>query len=189
MNLLTDDLPKSVTIDGKEHVLKTDYRYALHTMLAFEDPDLTSFERTDILIKNTFYEIPGNQEEALKVSGWFLNGGKEYDDTRQARRLVSFEKDANLIYAAFNSTHRIDLQEIEEMHWWRFLALFTDLGSETAFGSLTTLRHRYYSGKCTKEEKAAITEMGDAFLVEDIEYLTIEEMEAERALDEIISRG
>jgi len=180
VNILVNALPQSVEIDGTEYELNTDYRASLFTILAFEDSELTQSEKVSLMLDNLFFEIPSDLLAAVKKAQWFLNAGRENKDDG-SRRLYSFEKDANLIFAAYQQTHGIDLQSAK-MHWWKFLALFMDLGADTAFCSLVGLRSRYYAGKCTKEEKAAIREMGDTFEIAQDSYYSPEEKELIRKI-------
>ena len=95
-------------------------------------------------------------------------------------RLYSFSKDAPLIYSAFRQTHGVDLER-EDLHWWKFIALFMDLSGDTAFGNLINLRRRIKTGKATKEERQAAREIGDLLEVPEVDMRTIEEREAEEA--------
>ena len=112
--------------------------------------------------------------EAVEKANWFLNCGDEPSEAQSGVRLYSFEKDANFIFAAFRQTHGIDLQK-ENLHWWKFIALFMDLGQDTTFCQLTALRKRVKSGKATKEEKQAAKNMGDMFIIEDVKRYSPEE--------------
>lgn len=69
------------------------------------------------------------------------------------------------------------------------MALFMDLGADTAFCSLVGLRRRVKTGKATKEEKAAAREMGNAFVVPEVDTRTIEERIAERAFMDLMGQG
>lgn len=182
MNILVDDFPDAVEIAGEIIPIDTDFRTAIRIILAFEDPELTIAEKQAVLISNLFLEPPPDLGQAIEVGVRFLNGGVDRDsdsDTGNNLRLYSFEKDSALIFAAFKQTHGIDL-ETAELHWWKFLALFMDLGAETAFCNLVSLRKRVKTGKATKEERRAAKEMGEAFVLEDIDTRTIEEKERER---------
>jgi hypothetical protein len=140
-------------------------------ILAFEDDQLTGYEKQMIMLENL--------QAALEMGMKFLDGGKVGEDEDSGPRLFSFEKDANLIFAAFRQTHGIDLQNIEYLHWWSFLALFMDLGADTAFCNLVGLRKRVKSGKATTEERETAREMGDMFDVPEIDDRTLEEKEKE----------
>lgn len=178
MNILTDRLPAFVCVDGKEYVIRTDFRDCLRVVMAFEDNSLTKVEKAEVLLEVLYPILPDNQQAALEMGIKFLDGGNEDEgEGAPAHRVFSFAKDANLIFAAFRQTHGIDLETVE-MHWWKFLALFMDLGSETTFCRLVSLRSRVKSGKATAEERRAASEMGEMFDVPDIDDLTLEERDA-----------
>jgi hypothetical protein len=180
-NILTEDLPDTVEIDGVDYAINTDYRAALRVMLAFEDDELANAEKQIVLLSNLYPTLPANFEEALRKALLYLNAGKisNDEDAEPGPRLYSFSKDASVIYAAFRQTHNIDLQTAV-LHWWQFLALFMDLGQDTTFCQLIGLRKRVKTGKASKEERQAAREMGDVFDVPEMDTRTIEEKEAER---------
>lgn len=184
-NVLVDEFPTSIEVSGIPYKVNTDFRFSLSTMLAFEDSSLTAYEKSVIMLHNLFGDIvPENTEEALEKCQWFLNCGAEAgEEEADTRRLFSWSKDANFILAAFSATHGIDLQSVK-MHWWRFYALFMDLGQDTTFCSLTALRKRYFAGKCSKEERAMIRDMGSVFEVPDSQTLSLEEQEIANKLKE-----
>lgn len=161
-------------IDGQEVAINTDFRDCLRIVLAFEDNDLAAIEKQSVLIDNLYPERPNNLAEAVSQGVKFLNGGDGGEEKESLPRLYSFSKDAGLIFAAFRQTHGIDL-ETASMHWWKFQALFMDLGQDTAFCNLVGLRKRVKTGKASKEERAAAREMGEAFDVPEVDDRTIEE--------------
>jgi hypothetical protein len=174
MNLLLGQLPKTVEINGHEWLINHDFRACLQTILAFEDPDLTPEEKNVVLLNNLYPEIPPDQGKALKAALDFLNGGEETQEETEGPRLYSFAKDANYIYAAFRQTHGIDLSTVQ-MHWWVFLALFMDLGSETVFCNLISMRKRYRDGKLTKEERREYNQHPELYDLPEIDTRTLEE--------------
>jgi hypothetical protein len=188
MNLLVDELPETVDIGGKPYPIVTDFRAALRCILAFEDDSLTAYEKQTVMLCNLYPAMPPDALEAMKQAAWFLNGGRESDDSAGGPRVYSFGKDANLIFAAFRQTHQIDLKTAQ-LHWFEFLALFMDLGSETTFCNLVSLRKRIKTGKATKDERRAALEMGELFDVPDVDDRTIEQREAERQFDEAVAEG
>ena len=192
MNILVDEFPESLTVDGVNYAIDTDFRDVLRVILAYEDETLTQFERQLILLNNLYGDrIPRNTTDALERALWFLNGGKDAQqpqDTEETQtRLYSFSKDANFIFSAFRQTHGIDLQKTS-MHWWEFLALFMDLGSETTFSSLIGLRKRVKSGAATKEERAAAQSMGEVFEIPDPDTRTLDEKEAEAEFLRLVAK-
>lgn len=179
MNILVDRLPEILEVDGHECRIDSDFRTSLKILLAFEDPDLAAVEKSMVFYDNLYIDKPDNIGAALEKGTWFLNMGRE-DNDDSGPRVFSWSKDANLIFAAFQQTHGIDLEAVPYMHWWKYMALFMDLGSETAFCSLVGLRKRVKTGKATKEEKAAARELGSMFIVEEIDDRTPDEIQAER---------
>ncbi len=180
MNILVDKLPTSIDVSGQEYRIDADFRNCLKIILAFEDPELASVEKSLVFYENLYIDKPEDARAALERGTWFLNGGKDEVDEPDGPRVFSWNKDANLIYAAFQQTHGIDLESVTFLHWWKFLALFMDLGADTAFCTLAGLRKRVKTGKASKEERQMARELGDAFVVEEVDDRTVEEREAER---------
>jgi len=177
-NILTSTFPKSLTVAGEDYPIHWGHRDCLRIMANLEDHDLTRWEQYTYLVQALYVEIPDSFNEALMQALWFLHGGRDLEEASERAdnvKTFSYEQDAEIIYAAFSTRHGIDLSA-EELHWWRFRALFTDL-RETTFSELCSLRKRYYDGDCSKEELAAIGEMGYAFYSAgvDEEDLTWEE--------------
>ncbi len=178
MNILTDELPRSIEVDGKEYAINSNFRDCLRIILAFEDPELTDVEKQIVLLQNLYVTIPKNTAVAISQGIKFLDGGRDEQEGEQnesSPRVYSFSKDADFIFAAFNQTHKIDLSDTEYLHWWKFIALFMDLGSDTVFCNLTSLRKRVKTGKASKEERSAAKEMGDIFEIPETDDRTLEE--------------
>lgn len=176
-NILTSTFPTSLIVAGEDYPIRYGHRDCLRIMANLEDNDLTRWEQYTYLVQALYVDIPEGFNEAVIQALWFLHGGRDLEeavDHADSVKTFSYEQDAELIYSAFSTRHGIDLAE-KELHWWRFRALFTDL-RETTFSELCSLRKRYADGDCTKEELAAIAEMGDSFyLASAEEELTWEE--------------
>jgi hypothetical protein len=163
-----------------EYPIETDFRDCLRVSLAYEDPDLTGYEKQLIMLSNLYPEPIEDVQGALEQGAKFLNGGRVATEDEEGLRLFSFEKDANLIFSAFRQTHGINL-ETAKLHWWAFLALFADLGADTVFCNLVSMRKRVKNGTASKEERHAAEEMGEMFIIPDHDDRTPEEKEQERA--------
>jgi hypothetical protein len=127
---------------------------------------------------NLYPVVPENLELAVKEALKFIDGGEEHRENNESKkpRVYSWKKDSSFIFSAFKQTHGIDLSK-DELHWWVFLALFMDLGADTAFSRIINLRSRIKSGKATKEERSAARDMGDMFDVEDDDIKSVEDIE------------
>ena len=193
MNILVDELPEAIEINGIEYAVNSDFRTGLGCILDMESSDLTDEEKCILLLRRIYGDvIPEDGETAIKLAVKFLDGGKEPPEEENPfadnTRLYSFEKDSALIYAAFRQTHGIDLQKVD-LHWWQFLALFQDLGADTGFCNLVNLRRRVNSGEATKEERKYALKLGDAFEVVDPSEALTETDNENVTLFELLSNG
>lgn len=193
MNILLDDLPEAIEVNGVEYAVNFDFRTGLACILDMESSELTDEEKCILLLKRMYGDvIPEDGETAIKLAVKFLDGGKEPPEEENPfadnKRLYSFEKDSALIYAAFQQTHGIDLQKVD-LHWWQFLALFQDLGADTAFCNMINLRRRVNSGEATKEERQYALKLGDAFEVIDPSEALTETDNENVTLFELLSSG
>jgi hypothetical protein len=182
VNILTDRLPEAIRVNGRVYEINSDFRDCLRIILAFEDNSLTPLEKQMLLMENLFRDVVNSEDypEAMQQGVRFLDGGGKLEedvegDRGQHLRLYSFSQDANLIFAAFQQTHGIDLQNTEYLHWWQFLTLFMDLGESTSFCSLVGLRKRVKTGKATKEERQVAREMGAMFEVPELDTRSLAE--------------
>lgn len=181
MNILVDELPTAIEIDDDVFDIDTDFRSCLRTILAYEDPLITDNERRLVLLVNLYgNSIPDDLDKAVKAGLKFLDGGNEPEegDSIVGPRVYSFSKDSNFIYAAFKQTHNIDLNTAS-LHWWKFLALFMDLGPDTTFCNLIQLRRKLKTGKASKEERALARDMSDIIDLPEPDTRTAEERRKE----------
>lgn len=177
MNVLTGPLPESVQINGVDYKLRTDFRNALRVMLAFEDSDVTPEERGAILLENIYEEVPEDVSAAITMASRFLDGtleGREEEPREEKPRLYSFSHDGNYIFAAFQQTHGIDLDTVQ-MHWWKWIALFMDLGQDTTFCNLISMRKRVKTGKASKEEVKEYRENRDLYELPEVDNRSLDE--------------
>lgn len=188
MNILIDQLPDYVEVDGVQYKIDPDFRTVIRTLVAFEDNDLTQNEKHYVLVTNHVKDkvpleiLPKVAEEILK----FFNMYEEFES--DGNRYYSFSKDAKLIYAAFRQTHGIDLTTVN-LHWFQFMSLLMDAGADTVFCSIVSLRKRVKTGKATKEERKLAREMKDIFDLPEVDNRTVEEKEAERKFMEMVERA
>ncbi len=179
INILIDKLPQSVTIDGAEYPVNSDFRACLIIMMAFEDYTLTDLEKQAVMLNILYPYIPENTQAAIDAAVWFLDCGEENEGARNGAgmRLYSFSKDAKYIYSAIKQSHGVDLETIEYLHWWKFAYMFLDLDKDCFFSQMLYYRKQRAKGKLTKEEAAFYNEIRD--ILELPQYHSQEELEAE----------
>ncbi len=181
MNFLLDKLPQAVMIDGKAVPVNTDFRTCLRIIQALEDERLMEHEKLTVLITLLYPEPPENIALAIEQGLKFLNLGEQVDASRAHQQPVySLNKDSAYIYTAFKSTFNIDLNTVENLHWWKFRSLFADLGRDCFFNTLISLRSRQRTGKLTDSEKE--------FVRRNPELLSLSEPKQNSAVQDFISK-
>lgn len=147
MNILTDPLPNTISIQGREVAIKTDFRDWLRFIAIVRDYDLDRLTIEDYAemvrrISETLFEDPPEITYDLfpAVTAFysgFSNGKKSESDDN--KRLFDYEIDAESIYSSFAQVYGIRLKN-EKMHWYEFRALFVALPEECALGKLIHIR-------------------------------------------------
>jgi hypothetical protein len=144
------------------------------------------------MLDNLYIDHPDDLEQAAGQAARFLNAGKDSEEDGEEQesplRLYSFTRDADFIFAAFRQTHGIDLEK-ENPHWWKFMALFMDLGADTTFCNLVNLRKRLKNGKASKDEREAARELGALADVPDMIEGTLEERIREQEFMKMVEKG
>lgn len=133
MNMLIDDLPKSVNINGVEYPINTDFRAGIRYEILMQE----TMDEVELVLRSLelFYKdsVPEDLNAAIEQIIWFYQCGKQEKPSGAGKSLTngkqaySFACDDDLIYAAILDQYGIDLQEVEYMHWWKFQALFKGL--------------------------------------------------------------
>ena len=177
MNVLTDGYPHVVEIDGAEYALNTDYRVGIQIMTAFEDPELTGYEKQSIMLQLLYPVIPPDTRRAAELAVLYLNCGQEKgaETSDDGNRYYSWTQDARFIMSAIEQTYHVDLSA-SEIHWWRFVGMFLDLNEDCFFSKLLYLRKQKAKGKLTKEEQEWYRSIQD--IAELPEVYTSEEQSA-----------
>lgn len=124
-----DRLPDYIDVDGVKLRILTDFRVwtAFERMMRFaSDPGVVVPFMQKVLPDK---KLAGTLEQMLGAMVYFYACGEtapKGKSTKKAKRIIDYELDSGLIYAAFMAQYRIDLTE-ESLHWWRFRALFDGL--------------------------------------------------------------
>ena len=146
MDLTKKSLPNIVKIGGRDFSIYTDFRLWM---------------RFEIAVSKRRYD------EDIDVSYLFKNDAPEYCNLTELfafsrpqselPRAIShsdaiaydFELDADLIYSAFLGQYGIDLMEVEDLHWHKFLALFKGLNGSTRLREV--MGYRCYERQSNKD--------------------------------------
>ncbi len=170
MNILLDLLPDTVDIGGVEYPINTDFRISILFELMMQDSSLPDEEKMQEAIRLYYPEIPHDLKEAVEKLIWFYRCGKvekakkntasqEEEENMQERLVYSFEHDDRYIYAAFLSDYGIDLQDVEDLHWWKFRAMFLALNDSCEFKKIMGYRSMRITSTMSKEQRAFYEKM------------------------------
>jgi hypothetical protein len=143
------NLPQSINISGKDFKIITDYRNILAIIQAFNDPDLKEKEKMFVCLYNLYEDFEKidikDIEEAYKKAIEFIECGAGSD--RPSPRVVNWEKDEQLIFAAVNKVAGFEVRSAQYMHWWTFVGYFQNIEKEDTWGYILTLRQKRARGK------------------------------------------
>lgn len=163
-----DKPPEQVEVDGKLYKINSDFRTSIQFEILMQKKELTEKQKefanelclldkemdretAELLAKykdglELYYpEIPNDINGAINAMLWFYECGKENIDKKKSKKSGSRKKiydynyDADYIYAAFFEQYHIDLAE-QELHWWKFSALFSALSEDCMISKIITYR-------------------------------------------------
>lgn len=159
-NILIDDLPETITVNGRSFFIDTDFRTVILFEMILLDPSLSEEEKSFEIISLFFTdEVPTDAKEMAKQLQYFYACGHTQEEQPRRRRgskqtaenekqseppppkrVYDFQVDADLIFAAFYSQYGIDLNEIEYLHWWKFMAMFHGLHDDNMIVKIISYR-------------------------------------------------
>lgn len=143
-------LPKSLTVSGKEYKIRSDFRVVLLIFEAYDAPELNDHEKLQVLLECLYEVIPDDVEEAYKQALWFVDGGDMPKSKRAPRKLMDWIQDESLIFPAVNKVAGYETRSCDYLHWWSFLGLFNEIG-EGLYATVMNIRLK--KSKKTKLEK------------------------------------
>lgn len=178
-NLLIEQLPYKIQIDDKDYKIDSSFKTIILIDSILREELLDDTEKI-VLCLSYFYKnsIPDNKQEAFEKLLLFRNGvlsieeleeNREYDilgnpiEQKSGERAYDFEIDSKRIFSAFYQQYRIDLQEVEQLHWFKFLALFEGLTEETELVKIMQFRTIDISSNMSKEQKQFYTRMKNKY--------------------------
>lgn len=173
MNLLLDMLPEYVTINGEQFFVDTNFR----TFIIFEtvmlDDKIGAREKVNELLGLCYTDsMPTDKESALNELLMLYRCGetlrkseprKNGNVVLKPRHIYDFRLDAPYIFGAFLSQYGIDLNEIEYLHWWKFMAMFRSLNSSNKIVEIMGYRAADLSKIESKSERSRIATLQQTY--------------------------
>lgn len=192
-------LPETLTVNGVDYPIRTDYRNVLQVFEAFQDPELEPQEKWIVAIYLLFENFSCDDDvleaaqdgfdlgEAMKQISWFISAGQPEKQVLE-QPTYNWTQDEQMIFSAVNKVAGRETRELEYLHWWTFLGYFNEVGEGT-FSFIVGIRHKLNKGKkLEKHEKEFLSLNKELVLMK--KPLTKEEQEQEDAykslLDEVL---
>lgn len=174
-NLLTDELPTTVTIDDVSYRINADIRTILKIIILAEDSTITTKESEleDIVLQQLalFYEdMPNDVTKAFTamvdfyaypLTSYGEKSNQSTDTTsttkKSTQKNYSFKYDSALIFSSMKREYpQVDLKTL---HWYEFQSLLEGLSEESLFAKVCYYRTVVINSKLSKSEKAFYRKM------------------------------
>lgn len=194
-NILIDSLPKAVNVNGKEFGINSDFRVFILFEQILQDCELSKEDKIKKCLSLFYKEKPTNLVEAIEqmfnfYSMSFMNDfctSNKSKGSKKNKNLYDWDFDQAYIYSAFFSQYRIDLQEIDYLHWWKFRFLFMGLDEENKISKIIGYRDMDTSKIKDKEEKKRYEQLKKTFAIP--EKISKEEIEKINNLEKALING
>lgn len=170
MDFLTQKLPEGVVIENRFYPVHTDFKNWIKIAELLEKTESIDYMCLAEIFSLCYIELPENILEAVGgVKDFFSGGAAESREKRggiDKQRCFSFLKDGWLIYAAFLSQYGIDLLK-EELHWYKFLALFKGLRNDHKLFDVIYFRTVKLSDIKDKDKRRYLSRMKSIYALTD----------------------
>lgn len=167
--LLNPELPKTVTVGGREIPVNWGFRTGMRMDCMRFDKRKTDAENLADMV-NAFYINPsqalssGPQAAVDAMLVFFSRGSykppekdaKSHEGSKgQTARAYDFAQDADIILGDFFSNYGMMLNRIddEDLHWWEFMAMFSGLPEKSTIRTYMHYRTCNLSGLSKNEQK------------------------------------
>lgn len=201
MNILIDLLPTSVFIDGEEYEINTDFRIGILFEQLMQDKSLSDYQKLEGALSLYYPIVPHDKAKAIEAIMQFYQCGKnneqvedgssneklqnDLSETSTKGPIYSYEYDADLFYSAFKEQYQIDLQD-EDLHWWKFKALFKGLSEDTKLSKVMNFRSIEITNDMSDSEKKYYRKMKQIYRLPDNRTEEEKEQDFNEALSKLM---
>ncbi len=135
-------LPTTLTINGTDYEIRSDYRNILRIFIAFNSDELSDEEKALIFLRRMYVKPIKESDivEAYNAACDFIENHEH--SSKHHPKLVDWEKDEALVFAAINKVAGKEVRSVEYMHWWTFLGYFQCIDREDTWGAVLTIRQK-----------------------------------------------
>lgn len=131
--------------------INSDFRISIQFEKLLLNKSISNLDKTIKALELYYPELGkiANIEKAVDDIIYFYRCGKEKNelansnkkqDKREEKQIYNYEFDWNYIATSFWEQYRIDVWDIEYLHWWKFKALLGGLAENTKFSKIMEYR-------------------------------------------------
>lgn len=194
-NILIDKLPETVEVNCQEVSINSDFRVFILFEQILHDHELSKEDKVKKCLSLFYNDKPSNLVEAIEqmfkfYSMDFMNDFYTSNKSKvfkKNKKLYDWDFDQAYIYSAFLSQYKIDLQEIDYLHWWKFRFLFMGLDEDNKISKIIGYRDMDTSKIKDKEEKKRYEQLKKTFAIPA--RISIEETKKMNDLENILVNG
>lgn len=148
-------LPESLTVNGKDYPIRSDYRDVLAVIEAQADDELTDTERMVVTIYMLYADFGCasdvlnsdiDLEEAYMQAVWFMNCGQDDVDDPQGKPTYDWNKDEQMIFSSVNKVAGKEIRAEAYLHYWTFMGYFNEI-QDDLFVTVVSIRDKRNKGK------------------------------------------
>ena len=208
--MIRRELPVSVDIGSKKHEIDADFRTIMNIESIIFGKEVTEDQKSfakemmqeveidekDAITNAKYYDalklfykdnIPEDLEEAMEKMLWFYSCGKEEaQKIKTKKKVINFEHDFDYINAGFMQDYKIDLFEVDFLHWWKFMSLFSALHDDCKICEIIGYRGAELKN-FDKEQRKRIREMQKIYALPD--EISKEEKKRQDEITQILLNG
>lgn len=173
--MLIDLLPSTIEIEGVEYDISSNFRDSILFEILMQDSKISDQDKLMLGLQYYYRDnIPKNINIAVEKMLWFYKCGKEEVEAKgtgsgeNAGQIYSYEHDDDYIYSAFLDQYGVDLQDIEDLHWWKFKAMFKSLKEDNKISKIMGYRSMKIDNDMSDNEKKFYKEMKQIYSLPDL---------------------
>lgn len=181
---LYENLPYHVTVDGKRYRIRPYFDVVLDALDVLNQ-EWNPTVCMDYLCKRLVWGRPKNKAAVVTEALRVLSKPNRTRQQGPVVKTVDFAQDADMIYSAFLQSYGIDLIEQRgKLHWFKFLALFSSLPSNTKMADVIKIR----STPIPAPTKHNQSEIQNLIKLKNTYALQLSEKERQKQLDAGLQR-
>lgn len=180
--ILTDALPHELTVGKERFPIDVRTSTALNCLRKLRE-DIPEEAKLSYLLRRL--GLPNTLDALDTALGYLAGPPAEEKEPKRGKPDFDYFQDAELISAAFQQAYGLGLDELTQMHWWRFLSLLGGLPSSTRFMEVVGIRTMEIDPKESAESKAKKLKAKKAVALKDTRTEAEKQRDVQRQLNNL----